>query len=203
MDLMLSFGGFDLKVATAFAQTVRRLAQDVLVPRNREYLRYRKAGRLPYIGQDGLLHVVRVAPLPHLYAAGVIYAEDPPGVVSLADIPTVLARGWGHCFHLSAWLCADLLEAGYGAAIRIKWAPRSLNQGRLYHVQVRLAPRHGYGPQGLGQVNDKTNHLGQILDPSRMLGMGSKPRLIGNLQAGTYPSPQVGFSYPRLSEVAA
>lgn len=202
MDLLLTFGGFDLKVATAFAKTVRRLALNVLVPRNREYLRYRKAGRLPYIARDGLLHIVRVAPLPHLYATGVIYAEDPSGVVSLADIPTVLARGWGHCFHLSAWLCADLLEQGYDAAIRIKWAPRSMGLGRLYHVQVRLHPKHGYGPPGLGQIDDKTNHLGQVLDPSRMLGMGTEPRLIGNLQAGAYPSPAVG-AFGRLPEVAA
>lgn len=194
MDLLLSFGGFDLRVATAFAQTVRRLAQNVLVPRNREYLRYRKAGRLPYVGQDGLVHIVRVAPLPQLYAAGVIYAEDPPGAVSLADIPTVLARGWGHCFHLSAWLCAELLEQGYGAAIRIKWAPRSNVQGRLYHVQVRMHPKHGHGPPGLGQIRDDTNHLGQILDPSRVLGMGTQPRVIGDLQAG---------AYPRLPEVLA
>ncbi len=196
MDLILSLGGFDLKIAMAFATTVRRLAQNVLVPRNREYLRYRRAGRLPYVGRDGLWHVVRVAPLPHLYATGVIYAEDPPGVVSLADIPTVLSRGWGHCFHLSAWLCADLRESGYDAAIRIKWMPR-WDTGRLYHVQVRLAPKHGYGPEGLGQVDDETNHLGQILDPSRVLGMGMKPRLFGDLTAGVYSSP------PSLPEVAA
>lgn len=202
MDLLLSFGGLDLKVAQAFAQTVHRLLNDVYVPRNREYLRYRTAGKLPLQLDDGNVRIIRVAPLKHLYQTGVIYAEDPPGGVSLADIPTVLARGWGHCAHLSAWLCADLLEKGYDAAIRIKWAPRMNRRGRLYHVQVRLAPKHGCGPQGLGQVKDKTNHLGQILDPSRVLGMGWSPRLIGDWQRGTSPRDAWDLGGQRSSEVA-
>jgi hypothetical protein len=46
--------------------------------------------------------------------------------------------------------------------------------GRLYHEQVRLPPELGAGPPGLGQIEDDTNSVGQILDPSRMLGMGRK-----------------------------
>lgn len=141
---------------------------------------------LPIVLDSGLVQIVRVAPLAHLYQTGVIYAQDPPGAVSLADIPTVIARGWGHCAHLSAWLCADLLEQGLDAAIRIKWAPRRNRSGRLYHVQVRLDPKHGTGPRGLGQIADDSNHLGQILDPSRVLGMGTQPRLIGDLIEGVH-----------------
>ncbi len=195
MDLLLSFGGYDLKVAQAFAQTVRRLVNDVLVPRNREYLRYRRAGVMPIQLDNGLVQVVSVKPLGHLYRTGVIYAEDPPGAVSLADIPTVISRGWGHCAHLSAWLCADLLEQGLDATIRIKWAPRRTRSGRLYHVQVRLHPRYGVGPRGLGQIKDDSNHLGQILDPSRVLGMGTEPRLVGDLLAGVHPRESLGSEH--------
>lgn len=210
MDLLLSFGGFDLKVAQAFASTVRRLVNDVFVPRNREYLHYRRLGRMPIELRPGIVQVVRVAPLKHLYRTGVIYAEDPPGAVSLADVPTVIARGWGHCAHLSAWLCADLQNEGYDAAIRLKWAPRLRQPGRLYHVQVRLHPKHGFGPPGLGQIPDDSNHLGQILDPSRMLGMGTEPRLVGDLTAGAYPAEEQNLGafqgldqFPWIQEFAA
>jgi hypothetical protein len=151
VNLVVQLSGFDLAEAEVFAQTVKRLIEG-LVSRNREYMRRH--------------------PLPQLYRSGVLYARDPLGVVSIADAPTVLARKWGHCAHLSAWLCAELNEQGVDAAIRLKWQPRADWRGQLYHVQVRLPAAMGPGPRGLGQVNDPTNEEGQILDPSRMLGMG-------------------------------
>lgn len=195
MDLLLNCAGFDLRIAKIFATNVRRLLGEFVVPRNREHIRLRNRGQLTVKMADGRRRVLRVNPVPPLYQSGIIYAEDPPGAISLADIPTVLTRGWGHCAHLSAWLCAELLERGIDATIRLKWMPKSMGLGRLYHVQVRLAPRYGYGWVGLGQVDDKSNHLGQILDPSRALGMGVGPRLIGNLYG---PEPEPWWPVPRL-----
>ena len=153
MKLTVDLQGFDLRAGNVFATNVKRLLNQ-LVTRNREYCRFQ--------------------PLPRLYHSGVLYKTDPPGVVSIADAPTVYARKWGHCAHLSCWLCAELLEQGLAAWLRLKWAPRKDLRGRLYHVQVRLHPSYGQGPRGLGQIPDPTNHKGQILDPSRMLGMGQK-----------------------------
>lgn len=151
MRLTVELSGDDLFLAEYFATNVMRLLNQ-LVKRNREYMRF--------------------DPLPPLYRSGVLYRIDPPGEVSLKDAPTVFRRKWGHCAHLSCWLCAELLEQGLEATLRIKWAPRPSLRGRLYHVQVRLDPKHGVGPKGLGQIPDDSNHEGQILDPSKMLGMG-------------------------------
>lgn len=161
MNLVVQLSGFDLSEADAFAKTAKRLIEG-LVSRNREYMRRH--------------------PLPALYCSGVLYARDPPGVISLADAPTVFARKWGHCAHLSGWLCAELNEQGVDATIRLKWQPRRDWRGQMYHVQVRLPKTMGQGPQGLGQVNDPTNQEGQILDPSRMLGMGQ-----------TFPGAELGL----------
>lgn len=161
MNLVVQLSGFDLADSQNFAAAVKRLIEG-LVQRNREYLRRRPSLRL--------------------YTSGVLYARDPKGVVSLADVPTCLARKWGHCAHLSAWLVAELNERGSGATIRMRW-PIYLPDfgGHLYHVQVRLPKNEGFGPPGLGQIDDPTNQEGQILDPSRMLGMGR------------FPSPELGL----------
>ncbi len=151
MNLIVQLSGEDLREAENFAKTIQGLVSAIVV-------RNRKA--------------MRAEPYPPLYSSGVIYATDPPGVVSLADAPTVLSRGWGHCAHLSAYLCAELCEQGLRAGIRLRWPWKRRNGQRLFHVQVRLDPKHGYGPRGLGQIPDPSNGLGQILDPSRMLGMG-------------------------------
>ncbi len=156
MRLKIDLEGFDLQIPEQFARNVKRLLEQ-LVERNRECLRLR--------------------PLPPLYRSGVRYRTDAPGEVTLADAPTVYRRKWGHCAHLSCWLCAELNEQGMEASLRMKWAPRSDLRGRLYHVQVRLAVKYGQGPEGLGQIKDDTNHEGQILDPSRMLGMGRHGQL--------------------------
>lgn len=151
MNLLVQLSGYDLSEAEVFAKTAKSLIEG-LVTRNRAFF-----GRHP---------------LPPLYCSGVLYARDPPGVISLADAPTVFARKWGHCAHLSAWLCAELNEQGVGATIRLKWSPRRDWRGQMYHVQVRLPRALGSGPRGLGQIADPTNDKGQVLDPSRMLGMG-------------------------------
>jgi hypothetical protein len=154
MHLIVELSGDDLRQAEAFARTVQHLVE-AIAERNENAMR-----------QDAF---------PKLYSSGVIYATDPPGVVSLADAPTVLARGWGHCAHLSAYLCAELRLQGLGATIRLRWPLARRNGKRLFHVQVRLDPKHGVGPRGLGQVfDDPSNSQGQILDPSRVLGMGRR-----------------------------
>lgn len=151
MNLVVQLSGFDLFEAEVFAETAKRLIEG-LVSRNRGFMRRHS--------------------LPPLYRSGVLYARDPPGVISLADAPTVFARKWGHCAHLSGWLCAELNEQGTDATIRFKWQPRKDWRGQMYHVQVRLPKSMGPGDPGLGQIDDETNDEGQILDPSRMLGMG-------------------------------
>lgn len=160
MHLIVELNGDDLRQAEDFAKTVQGLVT-AIVARN--------------------VSAMRQDPYPPLYRSGVVYAVDPPGVVSLADAPTVLGRGWGHCGHLSAYLCAELQLQGFDAGIRIRWPVLRRNGKRLFHVQVRLAPKHGSGPKGLGQIPDPSNlSEGQILDPSRMLGMG-KTHFVGRL----------------------
>lgn len=153
MHLIVELSGDDLREAEAFARTVQNLVE-AITQRNE--------------------HAMRQDTFPKLYSSGVVYATDPPGVVSLADAPTVLERGWGHCGHLSAYLCAELRLQGLGATIRLRWPLLRRHGKRLFHVQVRLAPEHGVGPRGLGQIPDPSNSQGQILDPSRVLGMGRR-----------------------------
>ena len=158
MHLIVTLSGDDLREAENFATTVRNLVSSV-TERN--------------------VRGMRQSPYPPLYHSGVVYAVDPPGIVSLADAETVLKRGWGHCGHLSAYLAAELIVQGFGAGIRIRWPWERKRGRRLFHVQVRLDPKHGYGPPGYGQIDDPSNAAeGQILDPSRMLGMG-RNHLVG------------------------
>jgi hypothetical protein len=162
VKILVELTGFDLADAESFARTAKRLIEG-LVQRNRELLRR--------------------GDLPPIYRSGVLYARDVAGDITLRDALTCLARKWGHCAHLSAWLCAELNEGRYpepfgrtiDATIRFKWSPRSDGLGQMYHVQVRLPKSEGRGPPGLGQIEDPTNNEGQILDPSRMLGMGRFP----------------------------
>lgn len=91
---------------------------------------------------------------PLLYESGVRYREEPKDTIEeFASIPVVLDRMWGDCDDLAPYRCAELLELGENASIRIQW--RKGPKGRLYHIVVR-------------REDDS------IEDPSRILGMGKK-----------------------------
>lgn len=87
---------------------------------------------------------------PRLHQSGVIWIEEPQGVETFADIPTILRRGHGDCAHLAAWRVAELQEAGEAAHIRIGW--KTVDGKRLFHILVRRAD-------------------GRVEDPSMFLGM--------------------------------
>jgi len=109
---------------------------------------------------------------PTLFGSGVRWKQEPNAgrYEEIASCRRVLARGWGDCDDLCAWLIAEYRLAGEHATARVyvKFyvgselvsfdefiAQRAAGRGplkSLYHVQVRRA--------------DQT-----IEDPSRLLGM--------------------------------
>jgi hypothetical protein len=119
-----------------FGRVVRAIAEGVIVS-NRLFLRDRAA---------------KGAPVPPLYRAGIVYKNEPEGEPDQAvDIPTIVARGWGDCLHLSCWRVAELREQYERARIKVSW--QHLGDGkRLFHVLVRRG-------------NNK------LEDPSKILGM--------------------------------
>jgi hypothetical protein len=91
---------------------------------------------------------------PRLYTSGVRYLNEPIGQVDeLIDIPEILRRGAGDCFHLSAWRVAELRNDGEeGATIHVRRQRHPIKKLRCFHVLVRRAD-------------------GETEDPSRLLGM--------------------------------
>jgi len=90
---------------------------------------------------------------PPLYESGVVYLEEPPGVETAVDIPTILYQGGSDCLNLCAWRVAELRQSGEDKRANIKVIWKHLPNGsRLFHVQVRRG-------------NGKTE------DPSKLLGM--------------------------------
>ena len=85
---------------------------------------------------------------PKLYASRVIYGHTN----EWEPIPAVLARGYGDCKSLAAWLVAERRKEGKRADIEFRWRERP-NGVRDYHILVVT-------PQG----NE---------DPSKVLGMGA------------------------------
>jgi hypothetical protein len=120
----------------------------------------------------GNLYLMRRGKYPPLFGSGVKWQQEPNAgrFEEIASCRRVLARGWGDCDDLCAWLIAEYRLAGEQAKARVYvkfyngttlldfdefLAARAAGVGRLkslYHVQVRRA--------------DQT-----IEDPSRLLGM--------------------------------
>lgn len=94
---------------------------------------------------------------PTLYTSGVRYVNEPLGSIDeLVDIPAIIKRGWGDCFHLASWRVAELRQMGEDKAtikLTFKRVSRNGRKGRLFHVLVRRQD-------------------GSLEDPSRLLGMG-------------------------------
>lgn len=92
---------------------------------------------------------------PLLYASGVRYLEEPPGLEDFQDVPTTLAMGIGDCEDLAAWRVAEL-RVRYGVNAYPVIHPQMQKNGSfLYHITVR-AP--GYADE----------------DPSSVLGMNDE-----------------------------
>ncbi len=108
------------------------------------------------------------APIPPLYASGVVYREDPPGREDWGDIYYCLSMGWADCDRLVIWRVAELREAGIAAEPVIKWQ----------HLDRETAIRCGYPAsfvpaEGLWLVHCSVRWPdGRIEDVSKNLGMG-------------------------------
>lgn len=107
---------------------------------------------------------------PGIYESGIRYDEEPIGQEDWCDAPTVLQQGWGDCEDLACWRSAEMIVQGERAAARSPNAPiirslpifkwRRLNpHTTLYHILCM----HEIDGQRV------------IEDPSRKLGMGTKP----------------------------
>lgn len=122
----------------------------------------------------------RVPLVPPLYRSGVRYREEPQSweLEHFDTIPVVQGRKWGDCDDLAPWRAAELVftREDPGASIIVKWKRRPDNGNRLYHVVVkrtnvpsRKVDGHQFFSYGRGKVYE---------DPSRVLGMGSNPRVL-------------------------
>ena len=102
--------------------------------------------------------------IPLLYNSGVRYQSEPNAgkYEDFANCQETLARGWGDCDDLAAWRAAEIrVRERRPADILIYWRPKG-EKGALWHVQVRHWP----------SMRDKLNGgLGEVEDPSRLLGM--------------------------------
>lgn len=90
-------------------------------------------------------------PLPPLYAAGVRYQREPRGRERWQLPRETFRRGVGDCEDLSIWRAGELQRAGVDA-----WPLVYRSGRRTLHVVVAWPD-------------------GTIEDPSRILGMGSRP----------------------------
>jgi hypothetical protein len=109
---------------------------------------------------DALLRVLVLADVewlrrhpeaPHLYESGIRYVQEPAARELFADIPTVLARGFGDCDDLATWRAAELRVRFRQPADVFTTLEIDSGGNPLYHVLVR-------SPLG-------------VEDPSSMLGM--------------------------------
>ncbi len=87
---------------------------------------------------------------PGIYQAGVRYRAE-AGTEEWKIIPECMRDGLADCEDLAAWLCAELRVKGVAAKPYLEF--KRYGNFYLYHVMVKL-------PNG------------EVLDPSRRLGMG-------------------------------
>ena len=108
------------------------------------------------------------APVPPLYASGVIYKEDPPGEENWCDLYVVMQMGHGDCDRLCAWRIAELRAAGIEAQPLIKWqkVPKDVMMSMGH-------PANMIPDVGVDMVHVQVQWPdGHIEDPSKLLGMG-------------------------------
>ena len=91
-----------------------------------------------------------------LYHSGVRFRNEPwmGRFEEIASLPIVLARKWGDCDDVCAWIIGWYRARGIHATAKVYWRKYNTQQGerRLYHAEVRLPD-------------------GSVEDPSRYLGM--------------------------------
>lgn len=95
------------------------------------------------LNQATLRAYPRIRPL---YQSGIPYDREPTGTETIRDIVEVIKRGWGDCAHLAAWRCAELLNAGEKANLRIVWQVHPSGKRRIFHVLVRRGNGTVEGP---------------------------------------------------------
>lgn len=90
----------------------------------------------------------RGAPLPAIYASGVVYRREPPPLEEWTTPEETIRRGWGDCEDLAIWRAAELQESGEDpdAIVAIK-----RSAGAVWHAQVR---------RGSGEIEDPSLKLG-------------------------------------------
>ncbi len=116
----------------------------------------------------------RGRPIPMLYRAGVRYQREPTGQEAWDTVDRVMRRGYGDCEDLAAWLAAELRFTGVDP---------------LAAVVIRRT-----GPQTMhAQVESR----GQILDPSRRLGMGGGQVSARRPELGADPG-QIAYRIERV-----
>lgn len=105
------------------------------------------------------LEQLRDLKLPPLYASGVKYVTEPPGVEDWQDAFTTYRRGFGDCEDLTPWRVAELLLQGIPArpVVRV-FPPTPARHVWYWHIAVKHRDE-------------------QVEDPSRILGMGSRELL--------------------------
>lgn len=97
-------------------------------------------------------YLIKTRILPPLYKSGIVYAREAVGQSEHWQTADQLLKSRvGDCEDIAAYRCAELLEAGELARIRLTL------KGRTWHVQVRRED-------------------GRIEDPSRILGMQNPRR---------------------------
>lgn len=89
--------------------------------------------------------------VPHPYESGVYYQRETKGLEHWLGVEALLARGFGDCEDLAAYLAA-WLRARRGVAARVGLVEYRKGSRRWYHAIVRLPD-------------------GSVLDPSAELGM--------------------------------
>lgn len=121
--------------------------------------------------------------LPHLYASGVQYHVEPPGLEEWQDVITTLERGWGDCEDLVGYRVADLRRR-WRIPAKPHFTFRKIKPNvTMYHILVKYPPgsldRYGGFPPGLENEELTSRRClyaepdGSIIeDPSRILGMG-------------------------------
>jgi hypothetical protein len=98
-----------------------------------------------------LLYLQKHPETPKLIKSGVRYQRQPFSVEDWLDVGQVLARRFADCKSLGTWLAAELTTAGEPARPSLTW--KRGERGVQFHVTTRIV------------------RTGQILDPSKALGM--------------------------------
>lgn len=123
--------------------------------------------------------ILRMHPeIPLLYHSRVKYMPEPQrgtGLECFDNVHQVFTRGNGDCDDLVAWRAAEILEReGRPAEPLVYWRPRK--KGGRWHFQVRHWPNKAakalFAKASRGDKRAiAAGGLGEVEDPSRLLGM--------------------------------